>query len=109
VNGSSQYQAKPVNALTSYVVTNITTSYSILSADQIISVGTTSGSINVTLLSSPSIGKSFTIKDSAGLAVNNNIIILGNGHNIDGSSSLTLSVNYQSVTVAYNGTGWMII
>lgn len=107
VNGSSQYQVKPFNPF--YNVSRITTSYSVLAIDQVISIGTTSAPVNVTLISSPSIGQRFIIKDMVGLAFTNNITILGNGHSIDGSSSAVLNINYQSITVAYDGVGWIII
>jgi hypothetical protein len=107
VNGSSQYQPKPTNA-SNFVINRVTTSYPVVASDQIISIGTTSGPISITLPASPILGKWFIIKDAAGLASSNNITIVGNGHNIDGAATLILNLNYQALNVVYDGVGWII-
>lgn len=76
-------------------------------------VNTTTGAATVTLPSVSSLfdGYTINIKDSGGLAGTNNITIAGNGNNIDGLSSQTISNNYGSMTVHYSSTdgAWFII
>jgi len=51
-------------------------------------------------------GETFEIKDSNGNAGASPITVSGNGHNIDGSSTYSISSNYGSLTARYNGTQW---
>lgn len=81
----------------------------VLGTDHILSVGTLSGNIAVTLPASPTTGAEFIIKDSNGSALVYSITINGNGHNIDGLSTFVMSNSFQSVTVKYNGTTWMVL
>lgn len=84
-----------------------TTPYSPLSNDYYLLIGSNTGAITVLLPSTPSIGRSFEIKDN-GNAATNNITIDGNGNNIDGSSTLVISTNYKAVILRFNGTFWGI-
>lgn len=63
--------------------------------------------INLPLGQTP--GKTFYIKDFAGVAAANNILISGNGNNIDGAGSQTLTVNYSGIQVIWSGASWSII
>jgi hypothetical protein len=87
----------------------ISANYSVVTNDQLIAVDGTSGSITVTLPSSPAVGTRYIIKDQNGLATTNNIIISGNGNNIDGSSTFTIDENYGSITVVFANSRWGII
>lgn len=89
-------------------VTPITGSYPVVASDRVIAVGTLAGPITVTLPASPTTGQTFTIKDVNASAAVHNITVSGNGHNIDGLSSQTISTNYGVITVAYTGTQWSI-
>lgn len=77
--------------------------------DHILSVGTLSGNITVTLPASPNSGDEFIIKDANGSALAHTVTISGNGHNIDGSSTFVMSNSFQSTKVKYNGTTWMVL
>lgn len=95
-------------------VTTTTANLDVLSTHHNIFVGTLSGSITVTLPSSPTTGDVYLVKDRDGSASIFNIIISGNGANIEqftGSpaASLTLNQNYDAVELMYNGTTWSII
>ena len=90
-------------------VTPTTISYGVLATDQIIAVGSISGSITITLLASPSLGQVFTIKDEAGSSSTYPIIIDGNGHNIDGAATISLNNNYGAITLTYTGSQWSIL
>jgi len=65
-------------------------------------VNTNTGSaVTVTLPPSPVNGQRHTIRDVTGGAAANNISIAGNGKNINGSASATISTNYASLRVEY--------
>jgi hypothetical protein len=75
-------------------------------------VNTTSGSITVTLPSSPSAGDQVAIKDYAATAGTNKIIVGRNGSNINGESAdADIVRNGESATLLYvDGTqGWSVI
>lgn len=86
-----------------------TTNLTIIDGYDIILVGTLSGSITVTLPASPTTGDTYTIKDQNGGAAVNNIIVSGNGNNIDGAATSTINANYGSMTVIFGNSRWGII
>ena len=65
--------------------------------------------VTINLPATPLRGDSYTIKDATGNAGTLNITISGNGFNIDGGSSATISTNFGVVRVVYNGTIWNVI
>jgi hypothetical protein len=69
---------------------------------------TTGAATAVTLPASPATGKMIVVKDGKGDAATNNITISGS-HNIDGSSSVVIDQNYETVTVVFNGSQWNVI
>jgi hypothetical protein len=79
--------------------------YAVLSTDYIVLVDTGSAR-TINLMASPINGQQLIIKDTVGSAGSNNITISGNGKNIDGSGSKSISTNYGSTTLMYNGTQW---
>lgn len=91
-------------------VTSTTTSpYSVLTTDEIISIGTIGAPFTVTLPASPTTGDIYTVKDANGSASVSNITIGGNGNNIDSAATFVMNVNFSAVTVVYNGTKWIIV
>ena len=55
-------------------------------------------------------GSEYTIKDRSGNAKVNNIIVSGtSSQTIDGSSTYTMRLNYESITVISDGLSWWII
>jgi hypothetical protein len=66
----------------------------------------TPAATTVNLVSSPATGRVVTIKDGAGNASSDNITLTPAAGNIDGSATLVMSTNYQSVRLVYNGTQW---
>lgn len=87
-----------------------TSTYNILATDYLITVNTSS-SITINLPASPNNGDTYIIKDSTGNGLLNNITINGNGHNIDGTSTATINMNFGSMTVIYSTSAniWLII
>jgi hypothetical protein len=92
-------------AITTYPYTAKTTTYVITSTD--FSIDCTSGTFTVTLPTAVGItGKVYVITNS-GTGI---ITLAANGaETITGSNTLTLKVQYQSLTVQSNGAGWIII
>lgn len=90
-------------------VTNVSSSpYNVTGADFTLNVNTASA-ITINLPASPATGRKIVIMDGTGGASGFNITIQGNGHNINGSSSLVISTNFQAKTLLYNGTIWTVI
>lgn len=78
----------------------------------IVAVTDTSAARTITLPSAPSYsGTYFIIKDESGAAATNNIsvVVSGGVKTIDGLTTQTISTNYGSMTVYYNGTNYFII
>lgn len=86
-----------------------TTNLGVSAGTEVIIVGAIASSITITLPSGPTAGDIYTIKDQLGNAATNNIIVSGNGNNIDGVSSYTMNANYQSITVVFANGTWSII
>ena len=61
----------------------------------------------VTLPSSPSNGDVYQVKDANGSAGAANILVNGNGHNIDNSATLLMMTSYTNARFTYNGTTWI--
>jgi len=95
-----------------YTVVNVSTSpYVALSTDQVISVDSTGGARTVQLPNAPATGRWFTVKDSAGTAGTNNITVttVGGVVLLDGAATFVMNSAYQSATVIFNGTKYLII
>lgn len=90
--------------------TPITANYSIAADDSTVVTGTLTASITITLPASPATGRVLYIKDGGGYATTYNIVVSGNGNNVDGSSTYTLRANRASIQIQYHATlGWLII
>ena len=75
-------------------------------------VDTTSGSITVTLPSSPSVGNIVAIKDYGNISGTNDIVIGRNSSNIEGSAlDFKVNTNGESVTLIYADStkGWLVV
>lgn len=94
---------------------HITTNLTVTTSNYYISVDTSSSSITVTLIVSPTNGRTYYIWDCAGNADVKNITVDGNGKLINGNSTLLITRKFQSVTVTFDasansGTGaWFVI
>jgi hypothetical protein len=89
--------------------TSITSaSYAAVSSDAILAVDY-AGTVSITL-PSPASGKVLIIKDEGGNAGSNTITINSNSSEvIDGASNITITTNFDSVTLISNGTDWFSI
>ena len=70
-----------------------------------------SNAVTLTLPPSPPIGTYYIIKDSSGSAGTNNITVSANtGNTIQGSASTSITTDFGSVQIIYDGTNkWLII
>lgn len=90
------------------VTTTTTSPYTVLTSDEIVSIGTIAAPFTVNLPATPTLGDTYTIKDANGSAALFNITISGNGVNIDGGfASIVLITNFTQATFIYNGTTWI--
>lgn len=91
-------------------VITATGAYNILSTDdQVVINKTVGGATTVNLPTSPTTGRTLTVKDGKGDAATNNITVTPAAGNIDGSSTFVINVNYQSNDFVYNGTQWNVV
>ena len=77
--------------------------------DSIVVVNKTVGAATTVNLPAGVTGRVYTIKDGAGDALLNNITLTPVAGTIDGASTYPMNLNYQAVTVVYNGTEWNVI
>ncbi len=85
------------SAVTTSVALNTGSSYVILA-------NSPSASITITLPATPRDGQVFKIKDAGGAAFTNNIIINGNGNNIDGAACGLINTSYGALELMYETT-----
>jgi hypothetical protein len=97
-----------INRRVGSIVTFATSPYNIQQNDDFIPVDSTSGNVTANLPAIPVVGKGYTIADISGAAPAHNITVSGNGKNIIGAASNTISLAYQQLTVVFNGFNWTI-
>ncbi len=94
-----------------YTYTNVNTSpYVVLPGDQYIGVDCSVIPITLQFPNAPATGTVFVVKDFGGFAATNNIIItsVGGAIGFDGALSYTMILNYQSVSLLYDGTNYQV-
>lgn len=68
-----------------------------------------SGATLVGLPTAPQTGETHIIKDRAGTASSTNIVVSGSGNLIDGEATKSLTNDYQSFTLIWDGAQWLIV
>ena len=81
--------------------------YTALSTDYTIRADGTAAGFTITLPASPTTGQIFNVKKIDSTA--NVITISGNGNNIDGTATKTISTQYTSLVFQFNGSTWDLI
>lgn len=112
--GSSWAPSSTVDVITDVVAPVSNANYAVVAANlsTLVAMSGLSTNRTVTLPASPTTGQKVVVKDTDGSLATHNIIVAGNGHNIDNGSSYTLSNiqgPYSSLSVQYNGSIWSII
>jgi hypothetical protein len=97
-----QLETRKAGSMNNLTVRVISANTITTSTDHLLLVTTASSGLTVTLRSTPEDGESLIIKDRSGNANVRNITILGNGKNIDGSSSAIINTNYGAARLAYS-------
>lgn len=95
-----------------YAVTSTsTTPYVVTATDQVIAMDSTGAIKTVQLPNAPSTGRWITIKDSAGTAAAFNITVttVGGVVLIDSAATFVMNSAYQSVTVVFDGSKYLVI
>ena len=83
------------------------TPYTVLKTDHFVDVNVAEATA-VTLPVNPDLGEVYKITDSSGDASSNNITIsAGAGLTVNGGASVTISTDYGSLVVYYNGSLWI--
>jgi len=104
IRGSPSIQG---NILTSVNVTTAT--YNTTLNDYYIGLNR-AGTIAVSVVTTNlAVDKILIFKDESGAAASNNITLTPSSGTIDGASSYVINVNYQSVTLKFNGTNFFIL
>lgn len=88
----------------------VSADYTVLGTDRVILVNATSAPVTISIPTGQVTGTIFEVKDRFGAATTNNIIITSVGsETFDGQASVTLTTNYQSITLVSDGTNWSLI
>lgn len=90
------------------VYVDVTTDYTMNGTEKGIYLDSSSGGFTLTLPPSPSNDYQCKIIDSTGSCGGNNVTVDGNGYNINGGLSGTISSDYESWNVIFNGTQYNI-
>lgn len=90
--------------------TTVTTStYSVSSVDEYVGVqSTTTTPVTITLVPYPAV-KRIYIKDEGRNASKNNITLISSVGTVEGSSSIVMTKDGESLTLIFNGTNWNIV
>jgi hypothetical protein len=100
------YLAKPLSRI--LALSSPTSPYTPLNEDVIL-VPSHAGTFTINLPLGQTAGKVFFIKDFAGVAAANNIVVSGNGNNIDGAPNQTITTNFGSLEIIFSGATWAIL
>jgi hypothetical protein len=85
-----------------------TTNYTVLITDSVIFVSGSTSAVTITLPTTPAIGQSFIIKRTDNTPANL-ITVAGNGKNIDEAASQSMTSQYDTLEIIYDGTQWYLI
>jgi hypothetical protein len=84
-----------------------TANFTVTDPDETFLVDASAGQVTATLPATPRDGDTITIKkiDASG----NNVVINGNGNNIDGQATQTITSQYDAFTLGFDTGQWFII
>ncbi len=84
--------------------------YNVLTTDFMVLVDSAGGARTIRLPNAPTTGQNWVIKDDSGNAAANNISVttVGGVVTIDGIATQTITGNWESINVAFNGTSYRI-
>jgi len=84
--------------------------YTVLSTDQFLAVNVSGGVVTIKLPNAPTTGRVIYVKDSNGAAATSNISVttVGGSVTIDGQTTYTMNINYQSLSLVFDGTNYEV-
>jgi hypothetical protein len=108
--GVSPSWANGASTLSIKSVTHGASPYTVLADDEFLACQTSGGVITILLPNAPTTGRVITIKDSNGAAAASNISVttVGGTVTIDGQTTYTMSSNYQSIDVIFDGSNYEV-
>lgn len=91
-------------------VNNAASPYTVLGTDQFLACQSSTGIISILLPDTTTTGRVIVIKDSNGDCNTNNISVttVGGTVTVDGQTTYTMNVNYQSISVIFDGTNYEV-
>ena len=89
-------------------ITDVTADTTVVDGYDYLAVTALATPITIDLPATPTLGDTYTVKDTTGNAGTNNISVDGNGNNIDGASSFLLSQPYAAATFTFAGGQWSV-
>jgi hypothetical protein len=98
---------KTIAAPTTTAIRTESANYAAVAADETILVNAAGGTVTVTLPSVPTVGKKYNVKKVD--STPNTVTVNGNGHNIDGTATISGTLPYQGWVMQYDGSNWFII
>ena len=98
---------KTIAAPTTTAIRTESANYAAADADETILVNAAGGTVTVTLPAVPTVGKKYNVKKLDSTA--NTVSVSGNGHNIDGTATISGTLPYQGWVMQYDGSNWFII
>ena len=103
-----QTVSSTIFAITS--VNHAASPYTVLAADQYLSVDSSGGTVTILLPNAPSTGRVLYIKDAKGASATNNITVttVGGAVTIDGQTSQIMKSSYISINLIFDGTSYEI-
>lgn len=90
-------------------ITSASSPYTIPDDLFVVFVDSSTGAVTVNLTATGLANRHVLIKDSGGTASVNNITVNGNGHDIDGIISRTISTDFESMWMVFDGNNWGIV
>lgn len=110
------YSYQPNITMSGYQVINAistnhaATPYVVLATDYYVGVNTAAGIVTVQLPNAPVTNRIFVVKDTNGTSAASNITVttVGGVVNIDGATTYILNINYEAISLRFNGTSYEV-
>jgi hypothetical protein len=104
------WQSVGASLLAITTVNHAASPYTVLASDEFIAVNTSGGVVTLLLPNAPATGRVIYIKDSNGTSATSNISVttVGGTVTIDGQTTYTMKINYFSLNVIFDGTGYEV-
>lgn len=82
--------------------------YTVLDTDRVITTDSSFGTVQLNLPASPRSGHVLMVVDGANAAAVNDVVVNGNGFNISGAATRSITAGYGALVLAFNGAQWVV-